>query len=63
MLILTRRTGESVIIDGDIKIRILGVKDNQVKIGFEAPEEVNIVREELLEKDNSTEATQMSALY
>ena len=51
MLILTRRTRESIIINGNIKIRILGIKDNQVKLGFEAPEEVVIVREELLEKD------------
>ena len=54
MLILTRRKEESVIINGNIKIRILGLKDNQVKIGFEAPEDVAIVREELLNDDNST---------
>jgi len=51
MLILTRRPEESIIIDGDIKIKILSVNGNQVRIGFEAPEEVVIVREELLEKD------------
>jgi len=51
MLILTRRPEESIIIDGDIKIKILSVNVNQVRIGFEAPEEVVIVREELLEKD------------
>jgi len=50
MLILTRRPDESIIIDGNIKIKILGVNGNQVRIGFEAPEEVVIVREELLEK-------------
>ena len=49
MLILTRRPEESVIIDGDIKIKILSVNGNQVRIGFEAPEEVIIVREELLD--------------
>ena len=50
MLILTRRPDESIIIDGDIKLKILSVNGNQVRIGFEAPEEVVIVREELLEK-------------
>ena len=49
MLILTHRPGESIIIDDDIKIRILNTRGNQVRIGFEAPEEVVIVREELLE--------------
>ena len=51
MLILTRRKEESIIIDGNIKLKILSVNGNQVRIGIEAPEDVNIVREELLEKD------------
>jgi len=50
MLILTRRIGESIIIDGDIKLKILGDRGNQVRICFEAPDDVNIVREELLEE-------------
>ena len=53
MLILTRRPNESIIIDNDIKIKILGVRNNQIRIGFEAPDDVVIVREELLEKDGS----------
>ena len=51
MLILTRRPEKSVIIDGNIKLKILSVNGNQVRIGFEAPEDVVIVREELFEKD------------
>lgn len=51
MLILTRRKEESIIINGNIKLKILSVNGNQVRIGFEAPEDVVIVREELLEKD------------
>ena len=51
MLILTRRKEQSVIINGDIKVTVLGVDRGHVKLGFEAPEEVVIVREELLEKD------------
>ena len=51
MLILNRRYEESVIINGDIKITILGIDRGVVKLGFEAPEEVVIMREELLGKD------------
>ena len=40
MLILTRRPEESIIIDGDIKLKILSINSNQVRIGFEAPKEV-----------------------
>ena len=54
MLILTRRKEESVIIDGNIKITVLGVDRGHVKLGFEAPGDVIILREELLEDDSST---------
>ena len=54
MLILTRRKEESIIINGDIKIKILGIDRGQVKLGFEAPDEVVILREELLADDKST---------
>ena len=51
MLILTRRNEESVIINGDIKIKVLGIDRGYVSLGFDAPEDVNIVREELLEEN------------
>jgi len=54
MLILTRRKEESIIINGDIKITVLGTDRGVVKLGFEAPSEVIIMREELLEDDSST---------
>jgi carbon storage regulator len=40
MLILTRNRNESIVIDDDIRITILGVNKGQVRIGFDAPEEV-----------------------
>ena len=52
MLILTRCKEESVIINGNIKVKVLGVDPRgQVRLGFEAPDDVNIVREELLKED------------
>ena len=54
MLILTRRKEESIIINGDIKIKILGIDRGVVKLGFEAPDEAVIQREELLADDKST---------
>ena len=50
MLILTRKQNESVIIDGSIKVIILGTKGQDVKIGIEAPEDVEIWREEIYER-------------
>lgn len=51
MLILTRRTGETVMIGDNVTVTVLGVKGSQVRLGFKAPPEVHIVREELLDRD------------
>ncbi|MBF0128006.1 MAG: carbon storage regulator CsrA, partial [Magnetococcales bacterium] len=40
MLILTRRIGESLNIGDEIKITLLGIKGNQVRIGIDAPRNV-----------------------
>ncbi|MFC1772639.1 carbon storage regulator [Pseudomonadota bacterium] len=53
MLILTRRIGENIIIElptgEQIQVAVLGVKGNQVRIGTQAPDDIQIMREELLE--------------
>lgn len=47
MLVLTRRTDESVLIgDQEVVIRILEIRGNRVRIGIEAPTEIPIRREE-----------------
>jgi carbon storage regulator len=50
VLILTRNQNESIVIDDDIKITILGVNKGQVGIGFDAPEDVPIWREEIYDE-------------
>ena len=47
MLVLSRKMNESVIIDGSIRVMVVGVRGNQVRLGFEAPNGVRIFREEL----------------
>ena len=49
MLVLRRRAEEGLLIDGRIKVRILGIEGDSVKIGVEAPREVEIYRSEVLE--------------
>ena len=55
MLVLRRKVGESIILDGVISVSVLAVEGERVKIGITAPPDVTIVREELL-KNASTPA-------
>ena len=47
MLILTRRIGEAVVIGDDVKLTVLGVRGNQVRLGIDAPKDVSVHREEI----------------
>lgn len=48
MLVLRRKAGESICINGSIEITVLVVEGDRVKIGIEAPRDMSIVRSELL---------------
>jgi carbon storage regulator CsrA len=50
MLILTRRTGESLKVGDNITVTVLGVAGNQVKIGVDAPKSVSVHRQEIYDK-------------
>ncbi len=50
MLILVRRVGESIIIGDDIRITIVGVNRNQIRLGIEAPLEVPVHRSEIYDR-------------
>lgn len=50
MLYLTRKIGESVIINNTIELAVVEVKGRSVKIGFEFPAEASILRKELHER-------------
>jgi carbon storage regulator len=47
MLILTRRSNESILIGDGVKITTLSINGNQVRIGIEAPSHVAVHREEI----------------
>jgi carbon storage regulator len=47
MLVLTRKNGQDIIIDGRIRITIVAVKGDRVRIGVSAPPEVRVDRQEV----------------
>ena len=53
MLVLRRKVGESIILDGVISVSVLAVEGERVKIGITAPPDVTIVREELLKSSSA----------
>jgi carbon storage regulator CsrA len=46
MLVLTRKTNESIYIDGGIEVMVVQVRGNRVRLGFRAPSDISIQRKE-----------------
>lgn len=47
MLALSRKTGESIVINNDVEITVLEIKGDQVKIGIKAPKSIPVYRKEI----------------
>lgn len=53
MLVVTRKTDESLIIADNIEITVLEVSRDKVKIGVSAPKDIKIIRNELIDTQNA----------
>jgi carbon storage regulator len=65
VLVLSRKEDESIIINDNIEIKIIGVKQDQVKIGIVAPRDVKIYRKEIydeIQRENLAAASVSPAL-
>lgn len=62
MLVLSRRLGETLVIGDNVKVSVLGISGNQVRLGIEAPKDVSVHREEVYlriqEEQNTTTAAE-----
>jgi carbon storage regulator len=47
MLVLSRKIGEEIVIGDNIRVTVVAIRGNQVRLGFSAPEDVAIQRSEL----------------
>ena len=54
MLVLARRRNEGIVIGEGIKVTIVEVRGNQVRLGIEAPKDVRVLREELTGAETET---------
>mgnify|MGYP001166387571 FL=1 len=50
MLVLSRKTNESIVIDGNITVSVLRVDNDNVRLGIEAPLEIPVLRKEIYEE-------------
>ena len=64
MLVLARKLDESIVIGDDITVKIISVDKGVVKLGIDAPRDISIVRNELLEdiKDSNIAASKEKSL-
>lgn len=55
MLVLTRKLNERIVIGDNIRITVVEIRGHSVRLGFEAPSDVTILREELRRNDAAAE--------
>jgi carbon storage regulator CsrA len=59
MLVLSRKVGEKLVIDGNITVEIVKIQGNRITLGIAAPADVKILRGELNQKQSKTATTEL----
>ncbi len=59
MLVLSRKVGEKLVIDGNITVEVVKIQGNRITLGLVAPSDVKILRGELNQKQAKTETTEL----
>ncbi len=58
MLVLTRKTNQVIYIGDNIRLRVVGINGDQVKIGIEAPRDIQILRDDALTRTKKYESSE-----
>jgi carbon storage regulator len=61
MLILRRKIGEQILIDGQIEVTVLHIRGGKVRLGFDAPRNVRVLRQEILRGPTSEPLSESTA--
>lgn len=66
MLYLTRKIGETIVINDDIRVTVVEIRGKSIKLGFTFPSDVSVLREELYERiqaENRAAAESADAVF
>jgi len=64
MLVLSRKLNETIVINGNIRVTVVGLRGNQVRLGIEAPESIAIFRQELFDRPrNEDQSPQLAGAW
>lgn len=63
MLVLTRKLNEALKIGDDVTVTVLSIDGDRIRLGIEAPEEIRIVRKELLEEIEEANQLATQSIY
>jgi carbon storage regulator len=55
MLVLSRKTGEAIVLAGTVTVYVLGIEHDRVKIGVDAPPDVLVLRSELVHQERGAD--------
>ncbi len=59
MLVLSRKVGEKLVIDGNIIVEVVKVQGNRITLGIAAPSDVKVLRGELANKKQKTQTVEL----
>ncbi len=57
MLVISRKPGESLVISDQIRVTVISLGNDKVSIGIDAPRDIKIIREELMETIEANKAS------
>lgn len=63
MLVLTRRVGEEIVIDGNIRVIVVAAKGDKIRLGIEAPPAVTVDRKEIHDRRNEFQGQAAPELF